>query len=92
MREQEVKGAILYFSTTVKKGLRNRKPYHELTQTWAEGINFTDFSAETLESAYDTHQVQLISARIIRITATAVESDDEHISDGPSARDPLDTT
>jgi hypothetical protein len=91
MRDKEVKGAIFYFSSAVKKGLRNRKPYHGLKQTWAEGIDFTDFSAETLESAYDTHQVKLISARIMRITATAVESDDEHMSDGPSGQGPLDT-
>jgi hypothetical protein len=83
MRDKEVKGAILYFSSAVKKWLRNRKPYHGLAQTWAEGIDFTDFSTETLESAYDTHQVKLISARIIQITATAVKSDDENISDGP---------
>ena len=86
MRDAEVKGASLYFSTAVKQGLRNRKPYHGLAQTWAANIHFTDFSTETLESAYDAHQIKLISARIIRITATAIESDDENISDGPSGQ------
>jgi hypothetical protein len=86
MRDKEVKGAILYFTSAMRKGGRNRKPYHGLAQTWADGINFTDFSAETLESAYDSHQVKLISSRISRITETAVESDDEHISDGPSGQ------
>ncbi len=69
-----------------KKGQMSRCAYHGLAQTWAEGIDFTDFSTETLGSAYDTHQIQLISARIFRITATAVESEDEHISDGPGGQ------
>ena len=84
MRDTEVKGARLYFSTAVKNRLSNRKPYQGLTQTWAEGVHFTDFSAETLVSEYDAHQISLISARIIRITATAIENDD--ISDGPSGQ------
>jgi hypothetical protein len=93
MRDKEIGGAILYFTSALRKGGRNHKPYHGLAQTWAAGINFTDFSAETLGSAYDTHQVKLISARISRITETAVESDDEHISDGPSGQGtPVDTT
>ncbi len=89
MRDAEVKGASLYFSTAVKNRLSNRKPYQGLTQTWAEGVHFTDFSAETLVSEYDAHQIRLISARIIRITATAIESDDENISDGPSGQGTL---
>ncbi len=86
MRDTEVKGASLYFSTAVKNRLSNRKPYQGLTQTWAAGIHFTDFSAETLVSEYDAHQISLISARIIRITATAIENDDGNISDGPSGQ------
>ena len=35
MRDTEVKGAGLYFSTAVKNRLSNRKPYQGLTQTWA---------------------------------------------------------
>jgi hypothetical protein len=86
MRDAEVRGAGLYFSTAVKNRLNNRKPYQGLTHTWAGGIHFTDFSAETLGFEYDAHQINLISARIYRITATAVEEDDENISDGPSGQ------
>ena len=86
MRDTEVKGASLYFSTAVKNRLSNRKPYQGLTQTWAGGVHFTDFSAETLVSEYDAHQIRLISARIIRITATAIESDDGNIGDGPGGQ------
>jgi hypothetical protein len=86
MRDAEVRGASLYFSAAVKNRLGNRKPYQGLTHTWAEGIHFTDFSAETLGSAYDAHQINLISARIYRITATAVEKDDGDISDGPGGQ------
>ena len=68
------------------ENLGNRKPYQGLTHTWAGGIHFTDFSAETLGFEYDAHQINLISARIYRITATAVEEDDENISDGPSGQ------
>ena len=86
MRDAEVRGASLYFSAAVKNRLGNRKPYQGLTHTWAEGIHFTDFSAETLGSEYDAHQINLISARIYRITATAVEKDDGNISDGPGGQ------
>ncbi len=89
MRDKEIKGAILYFTTALKKRAsegRSHKPYHGLAQSWAAGINSTDFSAETLGSAYDSHQIELISSRISRITETAAESDDEHISDGPSGQ------
>ena len=86
MRDAEVRGAGLYFSTAVKNRLSNRKPYQGLTHTWAGGIHFTDFSAETLGFEYDAHQINLISARIYRITATAVEEDNGNISDGPGGQ------
>ena len=67
-------------------GKQNHKPASGIAQSWASGVKVTDFSAETLVSEYDAHQIRLISARIMRITATAIESDDENISDGPSGQ------
>ncbi len=46
----------------------------------------SDFSVGALESAYDKHQIELINARVIRISNTATESDDEQISDEPSGQ------
>jgi hypothetical protein len=82
MREKELKGATLAFSTMRKEG-RGYKPASGLVPAWASGISTSDFRTETLGSAYDSHQIKLISARINRITETAVESDEEYISDGP---------
>jgi hypothetical protein len=57
-----------------------------LAQSWACGVKVTDFSAETLGAAYDSHQIKLISSRINRIAETAVETDEEYVSDGPGGQ------
>jgi hypothetical protein len=86
MRDKEIKGATLYFSATLRKEGRSYKPASGMVPAWAANVKITDFSTETLGSVYDSHQIKLISARINRITETAVESDDEYVSDGPSGQ------
>jgi hypothetical protein len=80
MRDKEVKGATLYFSATLRKEGRNYKPTSGMVSAWNSNVKVADFSTETLASAYDSHQIKLISARINRITETAVESDDEYVN------------
>ncbi len=88
MRDKEIKGATLYFSALVRKEGRNYKPTSGMIPAWASNVKATDFSTETLESAYDSHQIKLINARVIRITDTVVEIDDEQVSDGPGGQGP----
>jgi hypothetical protein len=96
MRDKEIKGATLYFSAAVRKEGRSYKPASGMVPAWASGVKASDFSTETLESAYNSHQIKLINARVIRITDTAVESDDdtavesddEQVSDGPGGQGP----
>ena len=94
MRDKEIKGATLYFSATLRKEGRNYKPASGMVPAWASNVKASDFSTETLGSAYDSHQIKLINARVIRITNTAIESDDEDISDGRAwrSRAPVSTT
>jgi hypothetical protein len=82
---KEVKDAIIIYSAMKKEG-RGYKPASGLIPTWASGVDTSDFSTKTLESAFDLHQIELINARAVRITNTAVESDDENVSNGPSGQ------
>jgi hypothetical protein len=86
MRDKEIKGTTLYFSAALRKDGRNHKPASGIPQSWASSIKVTDFSAETLGSAYDSHQIRLISSRVNRITETAGDTDDEYVSDGPGGQ------
>jgi hypothetical protein len=72
----------------MRKEGRGYKPASGLAPACASGISTSDFSTETLGSAYDSHQIKLISAGINRITETAVETDEEYISDGPGGQGP----
>jgi hypothetical protein len=93
MRDREVKGASLFYSAMRKEG-RGYKPASGLIPAWVSGVKTSDFSTKTLRSAYDLHQIKSINARVIRITNTAIESDDEDISDGRAwrSRAPVSTT
>jgi hypothetical protein len=70
MKDREVRGASLFYTAMRKEG-RGYKPASGQIPAWALGVNTSDFSTKTLESAYDLHQIKLIQARVIRITNTA---------------------
>jgi hypothetical protein len=65
---------------------RGYKPRTGQIPPWAALVTYLNFSTEILESAYDAHQIEKVKVRIFRITNTAVESDDEQFSDGPSGQ------
>jgi hypothetical protein len=83
MKEKEVKAVNLLYTAMKKEGGRY---YNGQIPPWASLVTYLNFSTELLESAYDAHQIEKIKVRIIRIKNTAVESDDEHFSDGPGGQ------
>jgi hypothetical protein len=85
MKEKEVEAVNLLYTTMKKEEGRNYKPGNGQIPSWAS-VTYLDFSTEILESAYDSHQIEKIKVRIVRIKNTAVESDDEHFSDGPGGQ------
>jgi hypothetical protein len=80
MKEKEVKAVNLLYTS------RGYKPGNGQIPPWASLVTHLDFSTAILESAYDEHQLEKIKVRIVRIKNTAVESDDEHFSDGPGGQ------
>jgi hypothetical protein len=63
---------------------------HEVPR-WAEGLATTDINSLNAEARrrYDDHQMQLIHARIVRITNTAAVEGEETNVDGPSGQGPV---
>jgi hypothetical protein len=86
MKEKEVKAVNSLYTRMKNEGGRGHKPVNGQTPPWASLVTYLDFSTEILESAYDAHQIEKIKVRIVRIKNTAVESDDEHFSDGPGGQ------
>jgi hypothetical protein len=86
MKEKEVKAVNLLYTKMRNEGGRGYKPRTGQIPPWAALVTYLNFSTEILESAYDAHQIEKVKVRIFRITNTAVESDDEQFSDGPSGQ------
>jgi hypothetical protein len=84
MKEKEVKAVNLLYTSMRNERGRSHKPGQ--IPTWASLVTYLNFSTELLESAYDEHQIEKIKVRIVRIKNTAVESDEEQFSDGPSGQ------
>jgi hypothetical protein len=86
MKEKEVKAVNLLYTKMRNEGARDYKPRIGQIPLWAALVTYLNFSTEILESAYDAHQIEKVKVRIFRITNTAVESDEEQFSDGPSGQ------
>jgi hypothetical protein len=63
---------------------------HEVPK-WAEGLSITEINSLNAEARrrYDDYQMQLIHARIVRITNTAAVAGEETNVDGPSGQGPI---
>jgi hypothetical protein len=55
---------------------------------WAEGLSASEICSTNAEARrrYDNYQIQLIHARVVRITNTAAVSGEEQDIDGPSGQ------
>ena len=58
---------------------------------WAEGLTSSEIISTNAEARrrFDQHQMQLIHARVVRITNTAAVPGDEPNTDGPSGQSPI---
>ena len=58
---------------------------------WVEGLASTEINSLNAEARrrYDDYQMQLIHARIVRITNTAAIEGEETNVDGPSGQGPI---